>query len=77
MKVLSFMHKNGSGVFRFFGLPFAWAGSYEYGTWWVGIGRWRLIVNGPWNEPRGFRNDTGLQKNNLGFGWRVKSCMVN
>lgn len=75
MKGISFMHSDGAGVLRIFGLPFGWAGSKRSGVWWVGVWRWRLIVRAPWNEPL-FSERYGLTKYLRLFGWRITSRRV-
>jgi hypothetical protein len=70
------MHRDGAGVIRFFGFPFAWAGSSRWGTWWIGVGRWRLIIKAPWNEPLFSERYGFIFTVCVGFGWRVQSRLV-
>lgn len=76
MKPITFMHRDGAGVIRFFGFPFAWSGSSQWGTWWFGIGNWRVIVKASWNDPL-FSERYGLTTTyRLGFGWRIQFRFV-
>jgi hypothetical protein len=55
-------------------LIFTW--SREWGTWWVGIWRFRIILRAPWNEPL-FSERYGHTKTlKVGRGWRVAVRMV-
>lgn len=70
-KMLSFFHSQGAGCIRICGWPIGWAGSYSWGTWWLGLGTWRMIVKAPWNAPL-FSERHGLSRYyRLGGGWRV------
>lgn len=58
-------------------MKIGWAGSWSWGTWWLGVGRWRLIVKAPWNRPL-FSERNGYQKvHRLPFGWRWYTRMVD
>ncbi len=49
----------------------SWDGSTEWGVWWVGFGRWRLMLKAPWNEPL-FSERYGFKKKiPLLRGWRL------
>jgi hypothetical protein len=70
-----FMNPTTKGGHIFWGL-LSWAGSAEWGTWWLGIWRWRLLVKAPWNEPV-FSERYGYTKTlRIGGGWRVQSRLV-
>lgn len=51
---------------------FALTSSRELGVWWLGIGRFRLILKAPWNRPL-FSERYGLTRTlRLVSGWRVQ-----
>ena len=53
-----------------------WSASYEYGVWWLGILRWRIMLKAPWNEPL-FSERYGYRRVILKYrGWRVLSFMA-
>lgn len=54
----------------------SWAASSEFGTWWLGIWRWRLIVRAPFNEPL-FSERYGYTKTLRIGGWRIQSRLVS
>lgn len=49
--------------------------SWRSGVWWLGIGRWRLFLRAPWNEPL-FSEVYGFTKYRGVGGWRVGTRVV-
>lgn len=75
--MITVTHKRGSGCILFGrALVLGWAGSYSWGTWWVGAGRFRLILKAPWNAPMFSERYGYTRYMPLGFGWRVTARMV-
>jgi hypothetical protein len=68
---MRFMNPTSQGGHAFWGL-LCWAGSTEWGTWWLGIWRWRMILKAPWNEPLFSERYGHATFVRLGFGWRVR-----
>jgi hypothetical protein len=68
---MRFMNPVVEGGHIFWGMV-CWASSREWGTWWLGIGRSRMIVKAPWNAPL-FSERYGHTKTfKIGGGWRVQ-----
>ena len=72
---MRFMNLTSQGGHVLWGLV-CWAGSSEWGTWWFGLGRWRLILKAPWNEPLFSERYGYCTYIRLGAGWRIRSRLV-
>lgn len=72
---MRFMNPTTYGGHAFWGV-LCWSASYESGTWWLGIGRWRLILRAPWNALLFSERYGHTWTLKLGFGWRVRSRLV-
>jgi len=54
----------------------SWSANKDFGVWWLGIGRWRLILRAPWDEPLFSECYGHASTLPLGFGWRIQSRLV-
>lgn len=67
---MRFMNPTAEGGHVLWGLV-CWSVSAGWGTWWLGVWRWRLILKAPWNAPLFSERYGYTRKLPLGFGWRV------
>lgn len=69
---MRFMNQTKTGGHALWGLV-CWAVGNNYiGSWWIGLGRSRLILKAPWNGPL-FSERYGLTKTfKIGGGWRLQ-----
>lgn len=76
IKMFGYFSRGGAGTIRVFWQPIGWALSHEYGTWWIGLGRWRLMLKAPWNAPL-FSERHGYRRPILRFrGWRLLAFSI-
>ena len=73
---MRFMNPVARGGHIFWGL-LCWAWSWEWGTWWLGVWRWRFIVKAPWNEPLFSERYGFTWTMPIGFGWRIQFRLVD
>lgn len=52
-----------------------WSFCRELGIWWLGIGRWRLVLRAPWDKPLFSERNRLNWVLRLRGGWRVQSRM--
>lgn len=73
---MRFMNPTKVGGHVLWGLV-CWAvGGNHIGSWWIGLGRWRLILKAPWNDPLFSERNGFTWTMPVGFGWRVQSRLV-